>query len=624
MSGETSTGADQRHGGRDGGGDGRAKGVGTSGDGAGGKGGAGGITGAGGRGRDAGGSASRGGGGPGSRGKGAVTGVGTAARGRPPEAVAGAGAAGWGQVLAAPARGLALFALGAVELVMGVLHLVALTLLFCVGLFFVYPWAAAGSRALAATARRLAGRWTGTPIAVPYLPPPARPLPGPDGWYRSGRTLYRGPAVPHYWDRLRRNLSDQASWRDLLWLLTDPLVGGTIAILPAAVTAYGLLGVSLPWTWGPLSGGALGALVYAGVPVGSTGAALAMVPIGVVLVSLGLWSGPPLLRLHGRWTHSLLAPTRASLLADRVARLQETRAEATGWQASEIRRIERDLHDGVQARLVALGMMLSAAEELVERDPAAAKALVVQGRESSSTALRELRGLIRGILPPVLADRGLADAVRALALDSALSVGVTVGLRERPAQPVESAAYFAVSEALANAARHSGADEVWIDLRQDSGMLRITVTDNGCGGADPARGSGLRGIERRIAQFDGVLAVRSPQGGPTMVTLEIPAGAEPESDVRSGPMMFAVAALYSLSPVAMFPQGLVAAVMLAIGDTNRSWFLALYMPAPFRWLTAAGMIVLGAAGYTLARRLHAAVDPDAVCAPRCGPKPSVP
>jgi len=137
-------------------------------------------------------------------------------------------------------------------------------------------------------------------------------------------------------------------------------------------------------------------------------------------------------------------------------------------------------------------------------------------------ALAELRDLVRGIHPPVLADRGLADAVHALALNLPLRVHFTRELTGRPPAPVESAAYFAVSELLANVSKHARAGQAWIDLRHEGGMLRVDVADDGSGGADPARGTGLAGIERRLAAFDGVLAVSSPPGGPTVVTMEIP------------------------------------------------------------------------------------------------------
>jgi signal transduction histidine kinase len=173
-----------------------------------------------------------------------------------------------------------------------------------------------------------------------------------------------------------------------------------------------------------------------------------------------------------------------------------------------------------------MGMTLDAAGQLIDENPKAARALLIEARDNSAKALRELRELVRGIHPPVLADRGLAEAVRALALDTPLRIHLTSDLDQvaRPSAPLESAAYFAVNELVANVIKHAQASQAWIDVRHDHNMLKITVTDDGQGGADPAHGSGLRGIERRLAAFDGVLAVSSPPGGPTAVTVEIPCG----------------------------------------------------------------------------------------------------
>ena len=169
-----------------------------------------------------------------------------------------------------------------------------------------------------------------------------------------------------------------------------------------------------------------------------------------------------------------------------------------------------------------MGMTLDAAGQVMDTNPEAARALLAEARDASVKALAELRALVRGIHPPVLADRGLADAIRALALDSPLRIRLASDLHGRPPAPVESAAYFTVSELLANVSKHAEARETWIDIRHTDGMLRIGVADNGHGGADPARGSGLRGIERRLTAFDGILAISSPPGGPTAVTMEIP------------------------------------------------------------------------------------------------------
>jgi signal transduction histidine kinase len=261
---------------------------------------------------------------------------------------------------------------------------------------------------------------------------------------------------------------------------------------------------------------------YAFIPVTDWYTALLCVPLGVVFAALGIWITPLCLRWYGQAAHGLLAPTRQASLEHRVAQLSESRAQVVDTGAAEIRRIERDLHDGAQARLVAMGMTLSAAEQLLEENPAAARALLMEARQASAKALTEIRDLVRGIHPPVLADRGIGEAVRALAMDSPLKIRVTNEVAGRPPAPVESAAYFAVSELLANVSKHADARQVWVDMRYERGLLRIDVGDDGLGGADPNEGTGLRGIERRLSAFDGILALSSPPGGPTVATLELP------------------------------------------------------------------------------------------------------
>jgi signal transduction histidine kinase len=236
----------------------------------------------------------------------------------------------------------------------------------------------------------------------------------------------------------------------------------------------------------------------------------------VALTALGAWLVP---RTIGAQVRSYFV-TDAEL-ERRVERLTASRAIVADSAAAELRRLERDLHDGAQARLVALGMSLNAAERLIPPESQAALALVAEARDASAQALAELRGLVRGVHPPVLADRGLADAVRSLALDAAIPAHVDIDLPGRLAAPVEGACYFAVAEVLTNAVKHSGAREIRIRLAYRGGVLRIEVVDDGVGGADPARGSGLAGLERRLAAFDGVVAVSSPVGGPTIVAMEL-------------------------------------------------------------------------------------------------------
>ena len=244
--------------------------------------------------------------------------------------------------------------------------------------------------------------------------------------------------------------------------------------------------------------------------------------LGVALTALALWSAPLLLQAYGGLARAILGPREDPALAMRVRHLAQTRSETIDASAAEIRRIERDLHDGAQARLVAMGMALAAAEDLLDTDPEATRKLLGEARQASGKALAELRALVSGVHPPVLADRGLADAIRALALDSVPRVEVRADTIGRPPAPVESAAYFAVSELLANVTKHAEARQAWVEIQYRQGMLAICVSDDGGGGADPGRGTGIRGIERRLGAFDGALALSSPPGGPTVVQLEIP------------------------------------------------------------------------------------------------------
>jgi signal transduction histidine kinase len=245
------------------------------------------------------------------------------------------------------------------------------------------------------------------------------------------------------------------------------------------------------------------------------------VAAGVALLLFGGWLVPRTIGMHTRIMR------RNRELSRRVRTLTATRVDAVDTAAAELRRVERDLHDGAQARLVAVGMSLRAMERLIRSDPDAAISLVVEARENSARALADLRGLVRGINPPVLAERGLGDAIEALALDTPIPAALDIDLDGRAPAPVESAVYFAVAEILANAVKHADAHEVHIramhtTAEDGQGMLRVEVTDDGSGGADPANGTGLTGIERRLGTFDGILAVSSPPGGPTIVVIEVP------------------------------------------------------------------------------------------------------
>jgi signal transduction histidine kinase len=207
----------------------------------------------------------------------------------------------------------------------------------------------------------------------------------------------------------------------------------------------------------------------------------------------------------------------------RIEVLEESRAGAIDVQDAELRRIERDLHDGAQARLVGLGMSLGMAEQKLGSDPEAVRELLAEARRGAGEALVELRHLARGIHPPILTDRGLEAAVAALIVHSPLPVALSVDVPKRPPGSVESAAYFVVSEALANVIKHAGASRVGIRIEQVNGMLVAEVADDGCGGADPA-GRGLTGLGQRVRALDGTLRVTSPEGGPTTLRAELPCG----------------------------------------------------------------------------------------------------
>jgi signal transduction histidine kinase len=208
----------------------------------------------------------------------------------------------------------------------------------------------------------------------------------------------------------------------------------------------------------------------------------------------------------------------------RIRRLEQTRAGAVDVQETELRRIERDLHDGAQARLVALGMSLGRAEQALDEDPEAVRVLLAEARQGAGEALEELRDLARGIRPPILTDRGIEPAVAALVSRTPLPVTLSVDLDEsRYGSAVETAAYFTVAEALANAIKHANAEQIAIRIASAKDALVAEVVDDGAGGADPS-GPGLTGLRQRAEALDGTLRVQSPAGGPTTVTVELPCG----------------------------------------------------------------------------------------------------
>ncbi|KKD06482.1 sensor histidine kinase [Streptomyces sp. WM6386] len=264
--------------------------------------------------------------------------------------------------------------------------------------------------------------------------------------------------------------------------------------------------------------------------------ALPLWPVGLVVD--GVWSGllrrepvvlPLIVKvadLEADWSTVLLKPSPKAQLTRRVEELAATRADAIAAHGAELRRIERDLHDGAQANLVALSMRIGLAKRAYDRDPDTARKLLDEAQDQAEQALTELRNVVRGIHPPILTDRGLVGAVRALAAGSGLQVTVDDGGMDesvRAPAAVEAAAYFVVAESLTNAAKYSGSPRADVRLVRTKRGLRVRVSDvEGRGGADESSGSGLLGMRRRVAALDGTVDVSSPVGGPTVIEVELP------------------------------------------------------------------------------------------------------
>ncbi|SFC08110.1 Signal transduction histidine kinase [Nocardioides terrae] len=258
----------------------------------------------------------------------------------------------------------------------------------------------------------------------------------------------------------------------------------------------------------------------------------------VLVVTGALWwyGVEPIMRARARLDCLFLTYGRVERLEQRVVDLAESRAEVVDHSAAELRRLERDLHDGAQARLVALSMSLGMAEAAFDADPERARRLVGEARATTTAALGDLRNVVRGIHPPVLADRGVVGAVEALAADLPFEVDVKASLPGRPPAPLESALYFGIAECLANVGKHAEAAHAWVHLRHHEGVLSAVVGDDGRGGADPGAGTGMLGVMRRLTAFDGTVSVSSPVGGPTLVTLEVPCAlSSPKTTPSSGP-----------------------------------------------------------------------------------------
>jgi signal transduction histidine kinase len=327
-------------------------------------------------------------------------------------------------------------------------------------------------------------------------------------------TSYLQPHRRGMLGRIHTAIGDAATWKDMLWLvLVLPVLG--LAGFTLAVSLWGTaLGlVFLPaWYWAVGDTGVdLGV-----VNVNTLDEAWIGIPVGLVLLTFTV----PLTRLAGiglaRLGRVLLAPSERR----RVVELERTRAGAVDSQAAELQRIERDLHDGAQARLVALAMDLGMAQEKLDDDPAAARALVAEAHSEAKRALVELRDLSRGIYPAILTDRGIGPALSSIAAGNPVEVRLDVELDGRLPAATEAAVYFVAVEALTNVAKHSGATNCRVHVVHRGDRLRLEVTDDGAGGADPA-GAGLTGLRQRVEALDGTLTVEPAHPG-TTIRAELP------------------------------------------------------------------------------------------------------
>jgi signal transduction histidine kinase len=336
-----------------------------------------------------------------------------------------------------------------------------------------------------------------------------------------------------WFGRLRERATSKARWREIGHaLLMLPL--GVFTFVTSQVAWCGSAAlVALPLYVDHLPGGSAKFWLF---ELSSGPGVFAAALLGIVgLVVAAPWLTLLLARLDVAAARLLLAPGRADEIDERVSRLETSRAAAVDSAESERRRIERDLHDGAQQRLVALAMDLGAARERLENDPEGGRALVAEAHEEAKAALREIRDLVRGIHPVILEDRGLDAALSAVVARVPVPVTLQIEVGDRPPPTIESAAYFVVTEALTNVTRHARATEAHVAVVRASDRLVIEVRDDGVGGADPGRGSGLAGLRNRVAALGGTLDVISPEGGPTTLLATVPLAPAPAAAPTPAP-----------------------------------------------------------------------------------------
>jgi signal transduction histidine kinase len=328
-----------------------------------------------------------------------------------------------------------------------------------------------------------------------------------------------GRGTTNWWRHSWRLLTGAQSWEFVLYVVVRlPLSMAQVVVVPA-VWGLALALAALPAYNSalPRGGAAIGEWVLHG-PLVAAGcvAGLVLLVFGAPPVTMALAAVDSSV---ARW---LLGPRRADL-TERIGELERSRAQVVDSAEAERRRIERDLHDGAQQRLVALALELGRAKARFETDPQAAQAIVGQAHEQAKAALSELRSLVRGMHPPVLSDRGLDAALSGLAAISPVPVTLDADLKDRPSPQIEAIAYFVVAEALTNVAKHARASQVTVRVAREDDMLAVTVADDGIGGADP-HGQGLSGLASRVAAVDGRLVISSPPGGPTSIEVTLPCG----------------------------------------------------------------------------------------------------
>jgi signal transduction histidine kinase len=319
--------------------------------------------------------------------------------------------------------------------------------------------------------------------------------------------------------RLVSAVRSEAAWRQLGYHL---IAGPAIAVGGVLTLAMWAAGAALITTLATINGWAHLFPLLADIRNFNDKTKTLGIICGVLLLLLAPAVAAAVTRLDSLAGRALLGPSRAVELERKVESLAESRAGVVDAADAERRRIERDLHDGAQQRLVSLAMNLGLARATLTDVPEPVRQVIAEAHEEAKEALAELRNLVRGLHPAVLEDRGLDAALSGIAARAPLPVRVQVAVSDRASPTVEAVAYFVVSECLTNIARHSAATQAEIDVRRSGDALVIRVTDNGIGGADPGRGTGLASLARRARSVDGSLQIESPVGGPTVMTVELP------------------------------------------------------------------------------------------------------